>query len=74
MASLGKKCFWSELRVVIEMTEGRKVEAGARRLGAGRKKKSKEGRCLYWGKWCLQGGTYGTEQVLGRRKKQECWL
>lgn len=45
MASLGKKCFWSELRVVIEMTEGRKVEAGARRLGAGRKKKSKEGRC-----------------------------
>lgn len=75
MASLGKKCFCSELRVVIEMTEGRKVEAGARRLGAGCKKKSKEADAArYWGKWCLQDGTYGTEQVLGRRKKQECWL
>lgn len=52
MASLGKKCFWSELRVVIEMTEGR-VEAGARRLGVGCKKKSKEADAArYWGKWC----------------------
>lgn len=26
MASLGKKCFWSELRVVIEMTEGERLK------------------------------------------------
>lgn len=50
MASLGKKCFWSELRVVIEMTEGRRVEAGARRLGVGCKKMSKEADAArYWG-------------------------